>query len=604
MGRALSRFLDQHRLTAHCLEMAVLSLCLVSYGLRLDSIPGARDFAVLVLWFLFLARVTQKPGLFLSGCYAATLVWYIGKCCLVSLPVLREIRADASVLPDDFQPGFPVPSHTLGFAVLIDLILPFLCGVYLARRSFKYWKFACGHLPVILLTSQVIAFEGSLPQRASTAAALTAGVFLFPPLFSFLVILLPLQRQSLERLFGFPLRPGQARLREGSLPFLSTLFAHFTLLLLIVVYALTLMVAVQTLRALRVEEARPGVHVNSALHNAFNDVRDLFAEDPKTPRLSFESSKTGRFEFTDSQKEGWISRRLRIPCPVDVQDFVCTHSRERIDAVFGEIDSRELAKCFQEMAPYFQALEQARQAQISRFQDSSGRVSPDYMNFRVASVLLGLRSLYHLHEGRPEQAISDIETILNTGWLLRDDSQLFVSCQVGNAVSQIGIRVAFSFCVQYRNDVDRLRLLKAMMERMSERVRLPLDGDRLRRREPHLWSLGVLPELFYADLPAFYLRHYSVWIMFDLLRLRVAAEEYRIDHGKRPASLEELLPQYLTRPLRDPVDGGTYLYRETEERCEIKWPIPDRFLAIKLEEFPFRTDPPFLSLPEIVSAHE
>jgi hypothetical protein len=61
-------------------------------------------------------------------------------------------------------------------------------------------------------------------------------------------------------------------------------------------------------------------------------------------------------------------------------------------------------------------------------------------------------------------------------------------------------------------------------------------------------------------------REYTeVAIRLELTRIALALGAYRSEHGRCPASLDELMPKYLDRVAADPCGSGPYKYRRMDE---------------------------------------
>jgi hypothetical protein len=54
-------------------------------------------------------------------------------------------------------------------------------------------------------------------------------------------------------------------------------------------------------------------------------------------------------------------------------------------------------------------------------------------------------------------------------------------------------------------------------------------------------------------------------IRLELTWIALAFGAYRSEHGRYPASLDELMPKYLDRVATDPCGSGPYLYRRMDE---------------------------------------
>ena len=492
-------------------------------------------FIVLVIMsFLILSRVVRGKGWFLL----LADLWFLVLCGFYFYkyvyPVIYEIKKD--IIPGFIKPGFLVPTMSILIRYLLYLTIPLLAGIYCVRQSFQYARFAAGVIVSALILTFLFYWK------------LMAGDLVITFVFCGLMILLPLQRQALERLLGFPLKPAQPRGEMPRSSFAVALFAHANLLVILILAALFVLFGSYERRMIRLFNlSHPAyIHRSPAMVNAFGDLKDLFVK-KRSP------------EIKSSLFLDYIVMTGQSTPPEIVEDAM------------KKMDQKALEEGFKTMVPYIEAYEKASRADYCAYNDPNTPAMPHFVNIRQTTRALALRANIAMHRNQPKEALKDVETIANFGWVLGTDGYL-VQCMIGVALRTIAIEVAHSYYLRYRNDPESLNLLADSLKRMSPRIRFSFDVETVKRNEPGLWPVALYFEFITPGTGRVYIHFYSAWAKFDQLVLAVALEQYHKDHGDYPEKLESLLPQYLEGLPRDPYEGKPYLYAKARNEFTIHCP--------------------------------
>jgi len=539
----------------HAMEIIILLISLVLLyiiypGMRLGAMDTESHKTVEVMYLiliffviglLILTRIVARRSLFLV--LANLFFWaWVGGLYLISFRVLKEIKADS--VPGLFEWGAFLPVLFTLVKVFLYLILPFLLGLYFARKDFRYWKYFLGVIVAFAALAMIIErIKLTIPSLVNLTTILHL-------LFMFILIRLPLQRKAFERLFGFSLKPGKKSESLESGSFLHGFIAHASLLqlfILVVLFTISGIYERRLTKILKVEGPAP-LHTSPALKNAYQGFKELYVKkrSPRIPLCAYD-----------------VSPKLK--------KLLDLHSPETLDNLWQDINEDKIQKALEQVFPYIQALEQAKSADYCTWHEPGEIVIPDFYNFREACLFLGIRAMLKIHHEKIEEALDDIETIFHTAWLLNTDGSL-VNHMVGAAIRNIGLCHTYNVLTKYRNDPEALSLVENMLSRIASKVRISFDIQNMMRHEPALWAVVPYPEISAPGFKRAYIHYYASWVKFDQLALAIALEKFRIKQGHYPDLLDELSPQYIERIPRDPYEGKSYIYEkgsgEYQIRCE------------------------------------
>jgi hypothetical protein len=494
-------------------------------------------FIVLVIMsFLILSRVVRGKGWFLL----LADLWFLVLCGFYFYkyvyPVIYEIKMD--IVPGFIKPGFPVPTMSILIRYLLYLTIPLLAGIYCVRKSFQYAKFAAGVIVSALILTFLFYWK------------LMAGELVITFVFCGLMILLPLQRQALERLLGFPLKPAQPRGEMPRSSFAVALFAHANLLVIFILTALFVLFGSYERRMIRLFNSSPvDIHRSPALVNAFVYLKDFFVKKRSPEIKSSLSSLYPDYTLMTNQST----------------------PPELFEDAMKKMDQKALEEGFKTMVPYIEAYEKASRADYCAYNDPNTLAMPNFVNIRQTTRALALRAMIAMHRNQPKEALKDVETIANFGWVLNTDGFL-VQHMIGVSVRLFALDVAHNYYLRYRNDPESLNLLADSLKRMAPRFHFSFDAETVKRNEPGFWSVAPFFEIVTPGTKRAYINFYSAWAQFDQLVLAVALEQYHKDHGAYPEKLDALLPQYLESLPRDPYEGKPYLYAKVRNEFTIHCP--------------------------------
>lgn len=539
---------------SHILELLIIAIILFILGFMPSlisfekrhlfdefDISCSAAFAFIIFFligFLILSRVIRSKGWFLL----LSDLWFLALCGFYFYkkvyPDLYDIKMDT--VPGFIQPGFLVPTVvSILIRELLHWVIPLLCGIYFVRRSFHHVKFAAGVIVSAFILMYL--FYWKIP----------AGELFITFVFCEMMIRLPLQRQALERLFGFPLQPSQPQ-RETSRPsFAVALLAHTNLLVIFILTAFFVLFGSYERRMFRIFGSLQPVtiHRSPALVNTYDYLKVLFVKKLSPEIKSSLSSLSPDYTLMISQST----------------------PPELFEDAMKKIDQKSLDEGFKTMEPYIKAYEKASGADYCVYNDPNTPAIPHFANIRLTSRAIALRAMIAMHNNQPKESLKDIETIANFGWVLGTDGFL-VQYMVGLATRKIAVDVAYNYYLRYRNDPESLNLLADSLKRMSPRFHSSFDVETVKRNEPGLWQVAPYFEFITPGMKRAYINFYSAWVQFDQLVLAVALEQYHKDHGVYPEKLESLTPQYLESLPREPYEGKPYLYEKERREFTIHCP--------------------------------
>ena len=189
----------------------------------------------------------------------------------------------------------------------------------------------------------------------------------------------------------------------------------------------------------------------------------------------------------------------------------------------------------------------------------------------VARALVARGRLSEL-EGRFQESANSYLDCIRSGYATRQGG-LIVDLLVGNACSGVGRsalynirdKLSASHCVSLASELGRL-------EKDADLVEVVLHRDRVMTQhaygwQGHLWQ--VLGEEYETELRVIEIRKQERASM-ALLRLELAIQAWRLEHGELPESLNELVPEIIAEIPVDPFDpeGRLMRYLQTDEGNE------------------------------------
>jgi hypothetical protein len=478
---------------------------------------------LLVIALLILTRITYTRISFMIASYILLSGWLVSRFIFDTIPSLKFVNE--TTVPGLFERGLFVSTYiATTFRQLIVYFVSFLLGLYCVRKSFQYWKFCIGFIAGNFITYLLFLNDKSFS--------------LLEFIFFLVVIILPLQKKALERLCGFPLKPRQSPELPFKTSFLSSAFQHFTILIILFCVCFFTIFGFYERNLFRVIKNGPKpIHYSPAAHNAYNDCKELF-----TKKVS---KKIDESTYSFFPKYDLI---------------INSTPPELIKRTFNIIDKNELEKSLSKLLPYIKTFEEARNADYCLYYESKYRAVPDFYNFRETTRFLGIRAMLRMYENRNEEALYDIETILNTAWLINNNGSLVVH-MVGGALRGIGLKVAHNYYLKFRGNPEAINLLDEMLKRVEHKVRVSFPIENLKRYEPALWEIVPYFEFIVPGFTKAYITFYGKWVQYDQLVLSVALEKYRNEYKTYPDKLEELVPKYLEQLPLDPFKAKPYIYK-------------------------------------------
>jgi hypothetical protein len=545
---------EHHPRVMHGVELGLILLLLIAPGVGVgDETPipdlaggfvpfveGVEPGALVALFgLLVLTRVFRRPGLFLTVGGLGFIGYWAGLYALQTAPALRIVKA--SFLSQVFGIRFLIPEEVFALSDALCLLVPFLLGIYCARRGFRVWKFAAGFglgyvIPYALLPLEVIE-----------VVPLVAGLVYF--LFTALVIVrLPLQRQVLEDLFGFPLEPGRAAPAPRRLGFGTALLGHG---LLVILGATSLLLA--------------GVFVY--LGNVMRVVQEGPTRVYRSPGLVDAGS------VLDPLLAGNALGRSTAALETVFPEYPLLSSSTRpetLEQMWPHVNIETVEAAFAGTAPVCDALGEAASADYWSALQAGISAPVPLRRIGDAARVLAARSVFRLHQNRREEALADIDTLLRVSRLVSEGK--FVNHMIATYIRGIALNVATTDYLVHRETAERLEPLATLLRQRREDVRYSFPVDDIRRHEPTMFYSAGMAAITLPGLERAYFNFYSGWVHYDQLLLAIALERYKAARGEYPKTLEALLPEFLVQLPLEPYEGKTYRYRRVDAGFEISLP--------------------------------
>lgn len=485
------------------------------------------EYLLLIITLLILTRLVHTRTSFIAMTYILIIGFMTFYYIFDTIPSLKFVNE--TTVPGLFDRGLMIPFF-IGVSPrrLLIIIVSFLFGLYFVKRSFRYWKFCLGFCIGFNIITHLFFLNKTFQYNMS---------LLFELIFSIVIISLPLQRKALERLCGFSLDRNKIVEPLTKPSFLISAFEHFTLIIIFISICFFTIFGYYEYKMIKVIDVGPEpIHYSRSSHNAYTDLKELFTKNV--------SKKIDESIFSFSPKY----YLLLEPTPPEL-----------IFETFNIINKKEIDKVFDILSPYINSFEKARNADYCLFYKEKCRTVPDFYNLRETTRILGFRAMLRMYGDRNKEALYDIETILNTAWLINNNGSLVVH-MVGSALRGIGLKVAYNYYLKFRGNPEAMNLLDEMLKRVKHKVRISFPVENLKRYEPALWPIVPYFDYLVPGFTKAYVTFYGKWVQYDQLVLSVALEKYRNEYKTYPDKLEELVPKYLDRLPLDPFEAKQYVY--------------------------------------------
>lgn len=225
-----------------------------------------------------------------------------------------------------------------------------------------------------------------------------------------------------------------------------------------------------------------------------------------------------------------------------------------------------VAKEEQALAPLIEDYVMAGHADYLQTVVDGKYTSPSFLHLRDVSRWLALRARLRCVDGDWKGALADTEAILRMSAL--DVDGPLVMQMIYAAIRGIGCQTGTVYWQAFRDNPEAMQALREVLESTSgNRSSFPVDT--LRRYEPGFNRVVPLADI---AMPSF-LRASTLYQRnaghFDMLRIAVALELYRHEHGAYPERLEALVPKYFAMIPPDAFDGEPLVYEVTDKALVI-----------------------------------
>jgi hypothetical protein len=477
------------------------------------------------------------------------------------LPVVRMVKSDMAQIPE-YSPSLSVPVSIM-LPLLrkpLELLIPFLAGLYCSRHGFRLWKFMLGFWGTGWILKMMFHGVSGNWFLQSLEPALYLGVGL-------VALYLPLQRSAFERLFGmsFEALPTETPRSRDSV--LSSFLGHGAVIVLLVLSLFFGLFGYVERKAFRTIQFGPEPSYRSpALVNAYPVLKSHFTRNtsPILPlRQSFKEYPHSFYAYA-----------------ADVMPA------KTLTEFLGKLDEVELEAQFKEIEPYLVSLKTASCADYLLYHEADRLVMPQFINFRELARLMALRASLRINQGRFEEAIKDINVILRTGWLLNSDGQNMVTYMVGTAIRGVGISAATNYFLCLRDNPQAMTVLEAQLAEWKRLMHVEFELEKIQRGEPGLWPIAPWYEIAVTGFLRARAVHYARWVDYDRLVLAIALEKYKAARGEYPETLEALEPEWIERLPREPYEGKSYSYERQEGEYRLACPWKSSYYTFK--DFPPR----------------
>lgn len=215
--------------------------------------------------------------------------------------------------------------------------------------------------------------------------------------------------------------------------------------------------------------------------------------------------------------------------------------------------------------------------------------SVDYSSMRQWAFLLSFAANNDVAEGRIDGAMAKWRCILQMGRHLRQ-RPILMDFIVANSVQAIGLKRLMRFVVAEESSEADLKTIESMpllvadgwtgqlrniraaedlpkqktLEKLSlsKRLRFRLHAYRFKKA-----TNGLLDQSTHEEETAYL--YFRTMASGRGLRIAIALKRHRIETGQWPGSLEEIAASLPELILTDPLNGGPFLYRRTDDTFEL-----------------------------------
>jgi len=507
-------------------------------------VTGGLIFGALALPILLLIRFVRNQTVVIIGSIVAvTLVW-MAFYTTQATPVLRKIReADTVGLLDStllLSTWIAFLKHWLW------ALLSVMGGFFAVRQKFGYGRLIAGTVITGWITKLMLwpwAILGTWGWLSPFFFAAFAAV----------VVTLPGQRVAFERLLNFPLRKGAAACPPALGARNSPLFYILLVLLGMGIVSFAAISYFEQGQSYRLLHGALRPWRSPALINASNDLKELFVKSPSTPVIT----KMPRPKAYEAL----------VPLAADVL------TSETIAPLLEKADRAKVEPYLASVAKFIQSFEKASNADYLELPPSQNL---NYLNVRETIRAISIRAQLAMAAGKADAATSDVLTLYRFSALLQDQGPL-VDQMIGIAIRNTATRAIANMLLVYPNNGPLLNDFSQMLDIVRPIAQSGLNLQAIKAGEVSAIGGPITPNAE-ITVPAFGRAHRDAllsWVNFDLLRLGVALEQYRLDHGNYPAALDALASQYLAKLPREPFNGLAYYYRPTSESYTIGFPDLD-----------------------------
>jgi len=489
--------------------------------------------AITILPLMALAHIRRRRWRYTLACF----LWFAGLAILLFELRIRPMMQTINEinLPGVAFPKIGLPMTAEQAPVVFAAIAGFFTAFYMVRRGFAWWRYILGlgigyTLSILLMNPATIGEEiRYLPVKLAVFT-----------IFGVVAVALPKQARAFERAVEVPLRKSHEAGTGGREPFWGALLQHSIFLVALIVMGLLGLASFPLEKAMRSFAKGPDLPFRSpARVNAV----DILGE-------SYLRMNRNSYQGPDPISWGSFARQAAL------YRFLPPDQEAEIIEEFGRENWNQLFEMNEE--PLARYREAAMKADHYRLPVIDGeRIFMNPMMFREASRLLAVRSRVHAVRGEWRESLSDIEAIWRMGALEVDGS--LVTIMIMTAIRGIGNDAAYSFLHHNKDNPEALAALDELIRDMAPRMRREFPYEKIKRFESGMSDDTFVPVAM-PSLSRAYGIYYMKWYEFDQVVLRTALERYSLDHGQYPENLDALVPGYIQRIPREPIEGLEYEY--------------------------------------------
>lgn len=243
--------------------------------------------------------------------------------------------------------------------------------------------------------------------------------------------------------------------------------------------------------------------------------------------------------------------------------------------------------------------------------DKLGSLDKQNWPLYVGSCWLAAQARLYAIDGNWRSSLANIDTLLRFAGLTPEGDFLGAIFRLQSA-RQLAIGAGTSYWQAFRDDQEAMLALAEVLTRNAPGNLRSLPVDMLRRVDLGFQRINVFTSSL-DSVPNRSIQLYQGALAdYDRLRIVVALELYRLEHGAYPETLESLMPDLLTHIPRDAFEGEPYIYGVLDEGIALErralflgddplaWQVDDT----KKQEFLFPThlerwEPPTLRVPTL-----